>query len=243
VSRSVRIVGISIVLAVVAVLCAAALRPVGVIAIPVPLVARVTPTPAPVRLAFLGDSYSAGVGATGTNRASDATAGYAGITARALGPGDTYAVFAQGGTGYLNPGQAVQSETAYSGRVKSVIAWKPDVLVVQGGGNDVGSTEAAFRTAVRSTLQALRDGLPAAKVFCLGPVAGPSSDAKLIARINRDLAQETKAVGVTFIDPSGWLSTGDFISDGFHPNRGGHQKIADRLTGQLRTAVGASMVP
>jgi lysophospholipase L1-like esterase len=144
--------------------------------------------------------------------------------------------FAQGGTGYTNPGQAEQKESAFPGRVKAVVAAKPDYVIVQGGIND-GSPELT-KAAADEVFSTLRAGLPRAKVIAIGPVAAPKASAAKLAPIRDALAASAEEHGVTFIDPieERWLPNAALFSDGLHPTQEGHAQVAQNIVEDLGAA-------
>lgn len=216
-------------LAVVAVLVALAFRDPA----PTPTSATDTPTPSatptptePPRIVFLGDSFTAGSGAPANTPAEAAEAGYAGQTGRALGA--AYQVLGQGGTGYLNPGQPAEGDAPYPDRAPSVGGFTPDLVVVQGGGNDIG--HAGLSRAVRDTLAAVNDAAPDAQVVVVGPVVTPDDDVPALRAVAGVLQDEATAAGAEFIDALDWLPDARYyIADRAHPNGEGHTLIAQQL--------------
>lgn len=184
----------------------------------------------PPLVAFLGDSYTAGTGSSG--------AGYVDPTAVPLG-WETVR-FAQGGTGYTNPGDN-EGESVYADRVVAVVAANPDIVVIQGSTNDYAADPAALTTTAREVYASLRAGLPEARIIAVGPLAPPAADEDSLSRVARALRVAADGEGVPFIDPiaEGWLQPADglFIEDGYHPNDAGYTAMADRLVGALRPLV------
>lgn len=121
------------------------------------------------RLIVLGDSITEGNYGSGTTYYG---AGFANVLGRALGIRDTWAS-GVGGTGYIN----TVSGTKYNfgQRVAAdVIARSPDIVLVAGGINDAGSTQAAIQAAASSLFDTIRAGLPNALVAVAGPFAPTS---------------------------------------------------------------------
>jgi lysophospholipase L1-like esterase len=121
------------------------------------------PAPAsPVHAAFLGDSYTYGVGATVH------TDGYAYLVARA--EHWSAAVVGLPGSGYVRV--ALKDGKRIDSGIPSVIAAQPQIVIVECGRNDVDTGIALRRVksnALRD-LRALRAGLPNATIVVLGPV-------------------------------------------------------------------------
>ena len=178
------------------------------------------PTTKPVVAAFLGDSFTAGVGASQGG-------GYADLLVRNMNW--QAKMFAQGGTGYTNPGQPAEKETAFPERVPAVVAAAPNVVIVQGGIND-GSPQATAEAA-EETFTALRAGLPQAKIIAVGPVVAPKFPASKVEPIRDVIAAAAAKHGVTFVDPiaEGWLANEQLFFDGVHPTQEGHAIIATKI--------------
>jgi lysophospholipase L1-like esterase len=179
---------------------------------------------AALRVAFLGDSYSAGTGA-------DPGQGYVDLVLADRG-WSADRVFAQGGTGYTNLGQISERETRYLGRVPDVVASAPDVVVVQGSTNDADAADT--EKAAAAVYQQLRAGLPTAAIVAVGPTATPA-DATTTA-VRDAVASAARANGVFFADAWDWLDVDDpslWADDGVHPSGAGHRVLADRVSDAL----------
>ncbi|MGY1886112.1 MULTISPECIES: SGNH/GDSL hydrolase family protein [unclassified Blastococcus] len=192
-----------------------------------PTVAQEEPAE-PLSVAFLGDSYAAG---TGTD---SATKGFARVSARMLGwaPAD---VFAVGGTGYATP-----AETNYMSRASGVIAVAPDIVVVNGTRNDMGSAPGTVGAAARSLYTTLKAGLPEAHLLVIGPIWTSDLVPPEILALNEALRQAATESGAVYFDalaPSSWLpgDPGQMSSDGVHPTEAGHQIIARAFADAVRS--------
>ena len=116
---------------------------------------------------------------------------------------------------------------------KDLIAYKPDVVIVFLGINDVyfGSSIESFQQDYEVLLKGIKNNLPKAKIIAVGILPGKQAD-EYMYRINefngviQKLAQEQR---VQFADPAEWLTEEDY-DDQIHPNAKGEQKIADNLT-------------
>jgi hypothetical protein len=188
-------------------------------------------TPAPVvdpvimKAAFLGDSYTA------------PAAGYAGMTAQEMCW--QYLGFGQGGTGYINPGQPEEGDKPFPDRVPDIIAAHPDVVIMQGSTNDVGSDR--VQDVATRTIAALQDGLPDAKIVVVGPVVPPKFTADQVSPVRNQLVAATAERGVPFIDPIalGFLpNPKHFVDDQIHPTEAGHLDLRDSLVPHLRAIDG-----
>jgi lysophospholipase L1-like esterase len=189
-----------------------------------------SPTPPPAThlvagqplVAFLGDSWTVGVGATGRR-------GYVVRTAERLGWG--YADFGVGGSGYSVPGP---HHSRFAQRIPQLVAMHPDLVVVQGSLNERHSTPAALGAAADSTLARLKAALaPGTPVLVVGASYNPGTADATIDWINREVSSAAAAAGLPFVDPAAahWLDPRDrgLWSDTIHPDDRGHQLVADAL--------------
>ncbi|SFL08850.1 SGNH/GDSL hydrolase family protein [Geodermatophilus ruber] len=173
-------------------------------------------------VAFLGDSWTRGAGAT-------AGRGYAPLTAERLGWG--YLHFGIGGSGYSVPGP---NDSTYADRVAAAAGSGADVIVVQGSLNERRSTAAALRSAAADTLTRLRAEAPVtARILVVGASYNPGTPDATIDWVNREVAAAAERVGLPFVDPAAenWTDPDDpgVWADPIHPNDRGHALIADRL--------------
>ncbi|WP_175483842.1 SGNH/GDSL hydrolase family protein [Modestobacter sp. DSM 44400] len=179
-----------------------------------------------LRVAFLGDSYTVGVGSS--------IAGY--VAAVADGMGWKAVNDGQSGTGYLNPGPGAGT-SVFAGRVPAVAAEVPDVVVVQGSTNDVGQDPNAVGQAADHLYGALAAALPRSRIVVVGPLAAPSVDPAGVLSIRDALAAAAARAGLSFVDPiaAAWLQPPDglYASDKLHPNDAGYAQIAARLVRAL----------
>ena len=185
----------------------------------------------------LGDSIIQGQGQSGG--ASGAFIAYAGAIL-----GWTVVNQGVGSSGYL---VSLFSEPTFRSRLSGVVAANPDVVVIEGGTNDVpafGVSLADLTAEVTLFYAALRAALPSAKFYILAP----SRQSRVLADILaiRDMLKIVTAPYGTFID---WLSpywitgsgsvghaTGDGNADLYvngsdltHPSADGHKYLGQRL--------------
>jgi lysophospholipase L1-like esterase len=168
-------------------------------------------------VAFLGDSWTAGVGATDRR-------GYVVRTAERLGWG--YANFGVGGSGYSVPGP---HHSLFAERIPQLVALQPDVVVVQGSLNERHSTPGRLGPAAQTTL---------APVLVVGACYNPGTADSIIDWINREVSRAATEAGLPFVNPAaaGWLDPHDpgLWSDTIHPDDRGHQLFADALAPLLQ---------
>jgi lysophospholipase L1-like esterase len=199
---------------------------------------------APVHIAFLGDSYTYGVGAS--NRSD----GYAYLVARA--EGWTARVVGLPGSGYTRI--ATKDDKDIAAGIPAVIAAQPQVLIVESGHNDAlaGISLNETRRNALKDLRELRAGLPNTTIIVLGPIwlnAHPGAKVLAVRRLIH--AAQRKIPDSLWVDPIAqkWFTgaladkSGDdatMINYAVgHPNDLGYHHIAGLLEADLR-ALGVS---
>ncbi len=202
--------------------------------------AGILPTQAPVHAAFLGDSYTFGVGAT------QPTDGYAYLVSRA--EDWTSRVVGLPGSGYVRV--AIRDDKNIGAGLSAVIAAQPQVVIVASGHNDAmpnvdySETEAAALKDLRE----LRAALPDATIVVVGPIwlNGFPDKKALYVRDAIHMAQQ-RIPGTLWIDPIAqhWFTgsyskrTGDDATminyAAGHPNDLGYAHIAKLLEADLET--------
>ena len=177
------------------------------------------------KVAFMGDSYTAGTGSTSpANR-------WTTKTASALGWEELN--FGQGGSGFTGgggPGTDGKERLSYPDMIPAVAAAKPDMVVIATAGNDFNRGPSAFEPAAAAFFPALRAALPDAKIVVVSTFwRGPGAH-KDLAALNDSLRSGAAAVNGTYLDlgdafqaaqGKGWLA-----SDQIHPNDAGHAELA-----------------
>lgn len=202
--------------------------------------ARPLPAISPVHTAFLGDSYTFGVGAT---RPTD---GYAYLVARA--EHWTARVVGLPGSGYVRV--AIRDDKDIAAGLSAVIAAQPQVVVVECGHNDAMPNVAYTQTeaAALEDLGQLRAALPHSTIVVVGPIwlDGHPGQRALYVRNAVHMAQQ-RIPGTLWIDPiaqhwftGSWAKhTGDDATminyAAGHPNDRGYAHIARLLEANLRS--------
>jgi lysophospholipase L1-like esterase len=195
----------------------------------------------PIRAAFLGDSYTYGVGA------KPHTDGYAYL----VGQAEHWTATISGwpGSGYVR--RATQDSKTIAAGLSRVIASNAQVVVVECGHNDADPGVAYTNTERNAlhVLRALRAGLPNATIVVLGPVWLNQHPSHQVLAVRTAVHAAQKQIpGSLWIDPiaARWftgtltakLRTGDdatMINYAVgHPNDLGYQHIAGLLEADLR---------
>ena len=191
----------------------------------------------PSVVAFLGDSYTAGIGDTTRDQT------YATLTAQKLGW--QVIVAGQAGTGLLAPGREGHPyETLY----RMQLAWRPppDMVVLTGGHNDWPYPPSLEQTTAARLVGQLRQRWPRTHLLIVGPMWGSAEPRTEVLGIRDALRSAAKQENVPFIDPLAerWVTgsrdsgTGNapryILDDNTHPNAAGHRYFADRMVADLR---------
>jgi len=187
----------------------------------------VPPTAAPIEApevaGFLGDSFTAGDGLADRKfRWTTVLAGAEGWTEINAG---------SGGTGYETAGR-LDARKPYTGRIEELAAKKPTIVVISGGGNDLGmyrTQPAKVEAAVQSTYQQVRAALPEARIIGLSSDWGSVAPDPQIDSLDNLIEATVTGVGGEFIDLDRPLDGHpEFIGpDGAHPTNEGHAAIAE----------------
>ena len=202
--------------------------------------AAVTLSPAQVaegaEVLIIGDSYTEGYGITpGTD--------WAHIAAEDRGWDAT--IDGISGTGFTQ-GAAADGRTGldYAGRVRSHAdeSSSYDLVVLQGGLNDLFVSAADQRDNVAAAVRAAHAAWPEADVIVFGPTApfggfGNRDDAGII----RTAATEAGALYIDPVSPSLWLDESNSpefdLGDSLHVNEAGQQYLAARFVDAVLDAV------
>lgn len=191
---------------------------------------------APKLVAFMGDSYTAGVGASSqSDRFTTLVAAHEGWIEKNFGVG---------GTGYIT---AIDSATAqdacsldrcpsYTEKIADAAAIQPDTVVVSGGRNESDKADdQGYAEGVADFYRQLRAALPDAQIIAASPIWSAGSPPAGLAKVGDAVRAGVTAVGGTYLDigeplrghPE-WL-----IADAKHPNSAGHAAIADAVDAAL----------
>lgn len=197
------------------------------------------------RLAVLGDSLTDGSGQnTGFGQGT-----WLQRTGRLLGCTDVWDQ-ARGGTGYTVAG----SFATFGDRVADdIVAYAPDRVIVWGGFNDSGGSQAAIGTAADAVYAAIATGLPNTQVYVIGCWSPSGSPGSGITNTDATLRTAAASAGLPFISPitgSIYDAGGDLAAthgpwitaqnadtyvggDGTHPTDAGHVYLSRRISGAL----------
>jgi lysophospholipase L1-like esterase len=173
-------------------------------------------------VSFIGDSWTAGVGATDG-------VGYAPLTGRLLGW--QHRVLGVGGSGYVRGGSG---NVPFHERIAPAVLGNPDVVVVQGTINERSTPSPELASAVTDTLTRLVAAAgPDTTVLVLGASQVPGVPAQYVDKVNDVVRAEAARQGLDFVDVAaeGWSDPADpsIWADPYHVNDAGARAIAERL--------------
>ncbi|MDP9028123.1 MAG: SGNH/GDSL hydrolase family protein [Actinomycetota bacterium] len=174
----------------------------------------------------IGDSWTTGYGA-------DPSRTWAQDAARELGL--HLETDAAGGTGYLN-GAGVDGGTYVQRALAMPAGAHPDLIVLQGGSNDVTENLAGLRQAVEATVAAIRARSGATRIVILGPGLDVQPEPSTYRTVDAALAAVARSDHIPYISmlQEGWITDSNFqeIIDPAtgHPSVRGHAYLASRFT-------------
>lgn len=174
-----------------------------------------TPKAAP-SAAFIGDSYTAGTGATlGSKRWTTLLAQNAGWVEANVG---------RGGTGYLvtagKDGCGLDVCPNYAGMIPEAVKSHPAIVVVSGGRNDVSKDPKAVAAAVKEFFTTLRASLPDAQIIVTSPVWDATAPPERLAALATVIQTEAQSAKATYLDLGQPLEGRPelIVADKVHPN-------------------------
>jgi lysophospholipase L1-like esterase len=185
---------------------------------------------------WVGDSFTAGEGAW-----VPASATYPYLVSARLGW--ECAVDAQNGTGFTNDGWLAAPDYAplIQRLADDVRRYAADVVIVDGGRNDVEAGTDTLHRAIGEYLSAVRAGYPAARLVLVLPSLVDRHQPPEYGRVSGILRELAPAHRAEVVDPAGAGAFADpdrnrllVCEDGFHPSAAGQAHYADVLTELLR---------
>ncbi|KQM81187.1 SGNH/GDSL hydrolase family protein [Agromyces sp. Leaf222] len=201
---------------------------------PIPTPAVTAPSvadlPANARALIVGDSFTEGYGAT------SASANWATIAASSLGWRAT--IDGVGGTGFTKT-TATDGSTDVGFRQRLLAEARTgsdyDLIVLQGGLNDLEATAEAEYTAVQQAVRAARTQWPDAVVVVFGPAEPIAQGTARLVHL-ATIRTASESAGAVFIDPSSpraWITERNSdlldLGDGLHLNDSGYAYLAARF--------------
>lgn len=180
------------------------------------------PGKARIVVAFLGDDYTAGTGA------SAATARFSTLVCAALDLSERNFGVPHGG--YAKNGAGGN----YLTRVPEVVAAKPAVVVVSGGRNDVFDNLDTFTANARELFARLHSRLPTAILIAVAPFCGDSRPRTALSAVAKSIRAAVRAVGGIYFDISDPLrGHPEWMADDANPNNAGYAALATAIEPRL----------
>ena len=173
-------------------------------------------------VAFLGDSYSKGIGAS--------TIGKRWTTLVSAAMGWSELNLAEGGSGYTTT--YMGQKTDYSIKLEVIAAAQPDIVVVSGGRNDYeAGTSAVAGTVAASLFVAIKAKAPDAQLIVTNPIWDSTDPPAGFALLSEGLRTATASAGARYLEIGEPLAhqAGLIDPDGVHPNNIGHRAIANAV--------------
>lgn len=143
-----------------------------------------------------------------------------------------------GGSGYINPGQGGNS-TYQQVADTLFLKFKPAIIIVEGGQNDVAAVSSAgadmaseISVAACNLYGSMRKALPKAQLFVMTPFYGVDQAPEIVDVMESAINECAAKYKVKVISGTReWLQDKPelFIADQTHPNGKGHLFIADKL--------------
>lgn len=187
---------------------------------------------------FIGDSYTAGRGVSEMSYGCMA----------AVRMGWLCKLSAVPGTGYISGGPANRSivnpyigeSTSFAERIPKLAAkYQPDIVVLDGGRNDLFPPREDVFKAMSATIEEVRRAWPTATIVFIRPrfLAKPDNDLGFNDDFIARLQAEPAAKGMVVIDPisgfTGSNTSGMLSKDGIHPNQQGELDLTSALVDSL----------
>jgi lysophospholipase L1-like esterase len=175
-------------------------------------------------IAFLGDDWTAGTGA------SARTKRFSTLVCAQLGAQEKN--FGVDGTGYA---KTSADGGPYATRVAAVVAANPQVVVVSGGRNDNVDSPATAAEDARVLFARLHTKLPDAVLVAVAPFWGDSDLPPSMVALGRAVERAVTAAGGTYLDlPDPIHGHPSFMADLADPNNQGYAAIATALAPELQ---------
>lgn len=186
-----------------------------------------TPTATGLKVAFYGDSYTLGTGASAPEKRWSSVI-CAERNWQEFNPSTN-------GLGFVNNREALGVDEP-----AQVIAYQPDIVFITMGLNDAFSYDRAadeIHTAIRSDFAKLKKSLPDARFIVVEPFWYLDERPESILTIIDWVKEEATKIDADYIpDASTWIAGHPewMAADGLHPNDAGYADMAERMDEALK---------
>jgi lysophospholipase L1-like esterase len=181
-------------------------------------------TQRPLVVAFLGDDWTSGAGASSHAKR------WTSLTAKSLHLDEHN--FGSAGTGYATSGAG----GSYRTRLGRLVAAHPDVVVVSGGRNDiVQSNGQQAATAAGTLFIDLHAALPSATLIALAPMWGDSAAPSKLATLAQAVRHAVQSASGRYLDLADPINGhASYMADASDPDDRGYAAIAAAVEPALR---------
>ncbi len=142
------------------------------------------------------------------------------------------------GAGFVTAGDDSDCGDDFSSLVSEAVALNPDLIVISGSSNDLGTDNTRLRTETDSVVTSLRARLPKTTIVGISTVWNDTVAPDQMDDINEQVRTAILAVKGTYLDIGqplaghrSWLQ-----SDDIHPTTRGQQQLARVIAGAIRSA-------
>jgi acyl-CoA thioesterase-1 len=190
---------------------------------PTPSGSESTAAATPPVVAFLGDDWTSGAGASPTSKR------FTTLVCAKLGLRELN--FGLPGSGYAKQGP---SGREYASQVANIVAARPAMVVISGGRNDAGDDPTFANGQASRLIAKLRSRLPHASVVIVAPMWGDSTEPHALRKLATNLKRAAAAVGATYLNiPDPIHGHPKQMANAADPNDAGHAAIARALEPKL----------
>jgi acyl-CoA thioesterase-1 len=141
---------------------------------------------------------------------------------------------ASDGSGFVTEGD--NSDT-FADQAETAIDLRPDVIVISGSSNDLGTDAATIATATSATIAKIHAALPGTKIITVSAVWGDTTLPPQLNSITADVAVAAAAAGASYLDIGQPLSGRPALmqSDDVHPTAKGQRILAAAVGRAMRS--------
>ena len=135
---------------------------------------------------------------------------------------------ASDGSGFVTAGD---NNDTFADQVTAAESLHPDVIVISGSSNDLGTTDAQLASATTATIEQLHAALPNTKIIAISSVWGDTALPAQLKTITADVAAAVTAVGGTYLQIHQPLAGKANLmqSDDVHPTATGQSVLASAV--------------
>jgi acyl-CoA thioesterase-1 len=142
------------------------------------------------------------------------------------------------GAGFVTDGDPTDCDADFSGLVDAAAALHPDLVLISGSSNDLGTDDGDIARNSTAVIDSLRQKLPGATIVGISTVWNDTAAPDQVDDINEAVRSAVLAVKGTYLDIGqplaghrDWLQ-----SDDIHPTAKGQQVLAKRIADAVRSA-------